>query len=106
MRSGFVGLVFARSRDCQLNQHGGDGSEKEHQQSAKASAAIVAVTFVSAKDHSPARNLGEVGDSSGDGGRNRTDQDVAIANVAEFVGQYAFEFFVGEQSRNSVSHRD
>ena len=32
------------------------------------------------------------------------DQDVAVVYVAQFVGQHAFQFFVRQQTQNSVGH--
>src|SRR6267154_2770316 len=43
-------------------------------------------------------------DSTGKSRGNRRDQDIAIANVAQFVGQHAFELFVIEDIQNSLSH--
>ena len=48
----------------------------------------------------------QISDRSGDGRRDRTDQDVAIVDVAEFVRQHAFEFLIIEQIQNPLGHCD
>ena len=40
--------------------------------------------------------------SSGD----RTDENVAIAHVAEFMSDHAFQFVVGEESENALGYGD
>ena len=46
--------------------------------------------------------VAQPGDRAGDGGGDRTDQDVAVVHVAQFVGQHAFEFLVVEQIQDAL----
>ena len=109
VRSGIVGSVFARTRNGELNQHRGEWRENNHGdgRDASASAALFAVASAhAAEDHSPLGNVGQESDCPRERGRDRTDQDVAIADVAEFVGDHALEFVVIEQTENALRDRD
>src|SRR5208282_3776960 len=92
--------------DGELDQHRCEGSEKDHGNGcdAAASAAIVAFAAHAAKNHAPAGNRCEKSDGAGQCGRNRADQDVAIAHVAQLVGEHAFEFFIVEQTEDALGY--
>ena len=62
-----------------------------------ASAAIAIVAFAAAEDHGPSSHAGEHRDCASNSGGDGADQDVAVVDVAEFVREYAFEFFVIQQ---------
>src|SRR5271154_3318831 len=96
MRAGGIGLIFARTRDSELNQGGCDGSYEQHEQSGEAAPSAV-VTFtaaVAAEDHGPLSHAGQHGDCARERGGYRTDQDVAVVDVAKLVSKHAFELFV------------
>src|SRR5437879_6314339 len=62
MCSGFIGLVFTRTRNRELDQRRGDWGEEQHQQRPKSSSATtVTVALVAAENHSPTRNLRDIG---------------------------------------------
>src|SRR5208282_5306753 len=96
MGAGGVGLILAGARYGKLDEARGDGSHDQHKQSRQpSSATAVAVTAAhAAKDHGKAAHAGEHSNGAGDGCRYRTNEDVTVVHVAEFVGQYAFEFLI------------
>ena len=49
---------------------------------------------------------GKASDGAGQSGRDRTDEDVAIAHVAEFMSEHAFQFIVVEQSEDALGYGD
>ena len=95
----------AYSRDARnrhLDHHGGNRGQDQHEQTAHGStAAIIAIAH-------PAEvgAVAQPGDGAGDGSGHRTDQDVAIVYVSQFVGQHAFEFFVVEQAQDALRDRN
>src|ERR1035437_3590006 len=105
MCAAFVGSVFAGARDRQLNHHGGNRGEDQHRKGADRAAATItiATTAEASEEFSPVGHAGEHGDRAGESGSNGTDEDVSIADMSEFVGDYAFHLFVGEQIQNAVS---
>ncbi len=108
MRAGGIGLVFARARNGHLDEHCGNGSEDHHGQRAEdaASAIAIAVAAAAAEHGGPSGHARQDGDGSGKGGGNGADEDVAVADMAEFVRQHAFQFVVVEQIENAGGDGD
>ena len=65
---------------------------------------VAIAASVAAENHSPAANVREIRDRAGKSRGDRADQNVAVADVAEFVGQHAFQFFVSQQIENALGH--
>ena len=105
MRAGFIGLVFTRARDRQLDQHGGNGREDDHEQRRQsATVTIIVTTAESAKQSGPITHTGHESNRAREGSSNRTDEDVTIAYVPEFVGQHALQFLIIQQIENALRH--
>src|SRR5579884_1113531 len=82
--AGLIGLVFARTRNSELDEHRRKRRKEQHCQGAEAAAtSFLTIIAVAAEDHSPAGDLREISDCAGDRSGNRADQDVAIADMAE-----------------------
>src|SRR5215469_7506263 len=84
-----VRVILARTRDGHLDDHGRDGREDQHEDGADAAAAAVVVALASAKPEKE-RHAGEERDGGRNHGCDRTDQDVTMQHVAEFVRHNAF----------------
>ena len=54
----------------------------------------------------PEQHVGDVGDRAADRGGDRLDQDVAVADVAELVGEHAAQLVLGEQLEDALGDRD
>src|SRR5207249_4843198 len=66
---------------------GGDGSEDGQRQDSED---VATLPVVAAAEHgAPHEDASDEGDAHGDGGGHRPDQDVAVADMAELVGQHA-----------------
>src|SRR5215469_2151522 len=92
VRPGSVGLVLTRSRDGHLDEDSRKGCEYQHEQRAEASPA--AIVAAAAKKE---REAGQKSNGPGQRGGDGADKDVAIADVADFVRQHAFQFFVVQE---------
>src|SRR5690242_11188715 len=100
-----VGRILPLPRETQLQQHGGDGCQKEHEDSPHSAAVtVVTVAPVPSKNHGPAAHRGEVENRSGYRCGYRTDQDVVVANVRQLVSDNAFEFVVIHQLEQTLRH--
>ena len=90
MRPGFVRLIFSRTRNRKLDEHSRDRRQDQHQQRTGTTAAIVAVAHAAEEE----TKAGDIRDRAGNRGRDRTDQDVPIIDVSQFVRQHAFQLFI------------
>ena len=67
---------------------------------------FVAPPAKTAEDHRPLRHMWQHADGAGECCGDRADQNVAIANVTEFVRHHALEFVPGEQLQDSLGRRN
>ena len=105
--AGLVGQVFARTRDAHLNEHGGHGSnQRDEQRGQRVGSAFLVVSAADAEDRGPLRHGGQVHHHRGHDARDTGNQDVAVFDVSEFVGQHAAQFVRVEQPQNALGHTD
>ena len=102
MRPGLIRLIFAGTRNRKLNEHGRDRSQDQHQQRTPDATTIVAVSHA-AKEETKA---GQIRNRAGNRRRDRTDQDIPIINVSQFVRQHAFQLFIAQQAKDAMSDRN
>ena len=80
-----VGLELTAATHGGLDEHRRDrGEQREGELTNR-----VAITVVAAEQRPPHHHAGREGDPHADGGSHRPDEDVAIADVGEFVGEDA-----------------
>src|SRR5438876_6698007 len=96
--AGLVGGILPLAGESELQEHGGKRGQNHHQQTeqsaASASLAIIAV-------RSP---VGNPGDGASNGCSDRTDENVVVADVREFMCDDAFKFVVIHQFERSEEH--
>src|SRR6266571_9335810 len=95
--AGLVGGILPLAGESQLQEHGGERGQNQHHQtkdSASSSASLTIVSVAVAEPRSPVRNPGN---GAGNGCRDRTDENVIVADVGKFMGDDAFEFVVIHQ---------
>ncbi len=102
--AGFVGGEFSRTGDGEADEHGGEGSEDDHEEHAdEAKGSGVAVVSAAAEpEHHASDGSDAAGHDDGDGG----DEDVAVFDVGEFVGDDAFEFGGGHHGHEAFGDAD
>src|SRR5215472_325145 len=90
----------------QLQEHGGKWRENHHQQGedspAASSASLTIIPVAIAEPRSP---VGNPSNGSGDGCSDRTDENVIVADVGEFVGNDAFQFVIIHQFEQTLGYR-
>ena len=100
VRAGGIRLIFARTRHGKLDQHGRNRAEDEHQQRTHSPAAtLIAIPEEKSK-------AGQIRNRAGNGGCNRTDQDVAVIHVTQFMRQHTLKFLVIQEIKNALRHRN
>ena len=85
----------------------GQRRQDRHDQHPQHAAAFFVVAAVEpAEDGGPLRHVGDHHDDPGQGRGNRADQDVAVLDVGEFVGQHTGQFALGHDAQNTLGDRD
>src|SRR5271170_6071182 len=108
LRARSVRLIFALTGNPQLKQCRGDRSQNKREQGrdSVASALVATPAAHSAENHAPATHVAKPSDGAGNRGGNRRSKDVVVADVGEFMGDHAFEFFVVHQFHQALRDGD
>ncbi len=93
-RAGGVGLVFAGAGDRHLQQQRGEGAEEGDDEEDDGVGAAFAIICAPPTMAPQRRQVHEHGERAGDGGGDRTDEDVAVAHVRQLVGDHALELLL------------
>ena len=95
--AGRIGVVLPRTRNRHLNQHRRDRRQNHHGDRRHRASAILVIAAAA----EPERHAGQERNGPGDHRGHRTDQDVAMQYVAQFVRDHALQFVVGHQPQNA-----
>ena len=103
-RRGRVREVLALPRDGELEQRRRDRGDDDHQQAADRAERVVVV--VAAEEAHEEEDVRDRRDRAGDHRRDRRDEDVAVLDVRELVGEHAANLVAREVLQQPLRDRD
>ena len=99
-----VGFELTRAGERRLEEHRGDRGEQHHQQGADHVATLVVVA--TAEERTEHRDPRDEHDRHRHGRGNRRDQDVAVTDVGDLVGEHATELALVDDLEETLGDGD
>ena len=99
-----VSEVLALARDAELQQRCSNWRDQDDEQSRDAAERTV-VVVAAAEERRPEEDVADGGDGACDHGRDRRDQDVPVADVAELVREHAPDLVLRHQAHQALGDR-